>query len=179
MKRGFSPPVDFRPKRAKLSTAKPSPSKEGGVLRPEPAAAVLPISKNPKIPTAKRLIFDSSAPVDHLPSSLKMQMEQATIPRLDKALIQLPRFHSPFNDDVKLDSFLPADMTYAGKQRRGIHENFESCASMRDRVRRALNERFPLAAPIPLPEHIKKAAVFTLVEMKQLEVQRHWVIGVG
>ena len=106
-------------------------------------------------------------------------MGKATSPRLDRALIQLPRFHSSFNDDVKLESFLPADMTYAGKQRRGIHENFESCTSMQGHVRRALNERFPLAAPVPLPEHIKKADVFTLVEMKQLEFSLRWAIGFG
>ena len=149
------------------------------MVRSEPATAVLPISKTPKMPTAKRLIFDSSAPAAHLPSIIKRQMEQATIPRLDRALVQLPRLHSSFNDDVKLDSFLPADMTYAGKQRRGIRENFESCTSMQGHVRRALNERFPLAAPIPLPEHIKKAAVFTWAEMKQREVQWSWVIGVS
>ena len=97
-------------------------------------------------------------------------MQQAEIPRLGRRLIQLPRMRSSYNDDVKLDAFAPADMTYAGKQRRGIRENFESCSSMRDRVLRALDERFPLGAPMPLPEHIKKAAVFTWVEMKQLEL---------
>ena len=106
-------------------------------------------------------------------------MERAAIPRLDSALIRLPRVHSSFNGDVKLDSFRPADMTYAGKQRRGIHESFESCTSMRGHVLRALDGRFPLAAPIPLPEHIKKAAVFTSVERKQIEFQLCWVIGFG
>ena len=39
---------------------------------------------------------------------------------------------------------------------------------MQDHVLRALDERSPLAAPIPLPEHIRKAAVFTWVELAQL-----------
>ena len=90
-------------------------------------------------------------------------MDQAQIPRFNRELVQLPRVHSSYNDDVKLDSYQPADMSYAGKQRRGIRENLESCTPMRDHVSRALGERFPLASPIPLPEHIKKAAVFTFV----------------
>ena len=123
------------------------------------------------MPTAKRLISDPSAIAAHLPYIPKRQMGKATSPRLDRALIQLPRFHSPFNDDFKLDSFLLADMTYAGKQRKGVRWNFEPCTSMQDHVRRALNERFQMASRIPLPERIEKAAVFTLVEMKQLESQ--------
>ena len=89
-----------------------------------------------------------------LSPDLGKQMKQAKIHRLDRRLIQIPLVHSSHNDDVKRDAFAPADMTYAGKQRRGIRENFESCASSRDHVRRSMNERFPLAAPIPLPEHI-------------------------
>ena len=113
--------------------------------------------------TDKPLIFNSPMTDVRLSSNFKRQMGQAQIPRLDRALIQLPRVHSPYNDDVKLDSYQPADMSYADKQRRGIHENLESCTSMRDHVSRALDERFPLASPTPLPEHIKKAAVFTFV----------------
>ena len=97
-------------------------------------------------------------------------MKQAATPRLDRRIIQLPRAHSSYNDDVKLDAFPTADMTRAGNQRRGIHENFESRTSMRGHVLRALDERSPLAAPIPLPEHIRKASVFTLAEVKQLEL---------
>ena len=87
-------------------------------------------------------------------------MDQARIPSFDRESAHLPRAHSSFNGDVKLGAFQPADMTYDGK-RKGIRENFESCASMQDHVLRALDERFPLAAPTPLPEHIRKAAVFT------------------
>ena len=89
-------------------------------------------------------------------------MKQAEIHRLDRRLIQMPRPHSPYNDDVKLEVPPPSDMTYAGKHRLGIHENFESCSSMRDHVRRAPDGRFPIAAPIPLPDHIKNAAIFTV-----------------
>ena len=99
-------------------------------------------------------------------------MVRAKIPVFDRELVQLPRRHSSYNDDVKLDAFQAADMTYAGKQRKVIHENFESCTFMQDHVLRALAERFPLAAPIPLPEHIEKAAIFASVEMKQLEFRR-------
>ena len=126
----------------------------------------------------KTLIFNSKTPPVHLSSIFKKQMGQAQIPPFDREIPQLPRVRSSFNDDVKLDAFQPADMTYAGKQRKGIRENFESFTSMQDHVRRALGERFPLAAPIPPPEHIKKEAVFTLVEMKQPASQLHWVIGV-
>ena len=100
-------------------------------------------------------------PAAHLSSFMKKQMDQARIPQLRRNLAQLHRAHSPFNDGVELDAFQPSDMTYAGKQRKGTHGNFESCASMQDRVRRALGERFRLASPDPLPEHIKKASVST------------------
>ena len=88
-------------------------------------------------------------------------MKRAEIPRFDREIAQLPGATSSFNDNVKLDAFLPSDMTYADKQRRGIHENSTSCESMRDHVRLALGEKFPLAAPIPLPGHIRDAALFT------------------
>ena len=87
-------------------------------------------------------------------------MKRAEIHRLDRRPIQLPREHSSYNDDVKQGAFCPADMTYAGKQRMGVREISEPRSSTQDRVRRAPNERFPFDAPIPLPEHIKKAAVF-------------------
>ena len=88
-------------------------------------------------------------------------MKQAEIPRLYRGLVQLPRVHSSYNDDVKLAAFPPSDMTYADKQRRGIRENFESCTPIRDHVRRSLNGRFPLSSPIPMPGHIKEEAIFT------------------
>ena len=178
----FSPEVSLS-KRANLSTPAAVSSREGarrGVTSLEfsqpkrskqaVAAAVPLIYAASKPPEPNRLISNSDAAPTHLPPGFGKQMKQAEIPRLDRGIIQLPRVHSSYNDDVKLDAFFPADMTYAGRQRRGIHENFESCTSMRDHAIRALNERFPLAAPIPMPEHIKKAAVFTLVEMKQLEL---------
>ena len=96
-----------------------------------------------------------------MPLTFKKQMDQARIPRLGRELIQLPRVHSSYNDDVKMGAFQPADMTYAGKQRNGIRENFESCTSMHDHVRSAPDGRFPLAAPTPMPERVEKAAVFT------------------
>ena len=141
----------------KKRVASPLPQLEVKKLKPN-AAQLVPteLAKQPPI-------FDSKKPPVHLSSNLKKQMDQARIPSFVRESAQLPRVHSSFNDDVKLDASQPADMTYVGKQRKGIHENFVSCTSMQDHVLRALDERFPLAAPIPLPEHIKKAAVFTFV----------------
>ena len=81
-------------------------------------------------------------------------MGQAQIPRFDRAIAHLPRVHSSPNGDVLMGAFLPSDMTYAGKQRKAIRENFEHFASMQDRVRRAIDERSPLASPTPLPGSI-------------------------
>lgn len=75
--------------------------------------------------------------------------------------MQLHCEHSSPNDDVKLDAFSPPDMTYAGNQIRGIRGEFDSCASTQVHARRALIDPFPLAAPNPLPEHIRKASVLT------------------
>ena len=87
-------------------------------------------------------------------------MDCARIPRFDRELAQLPRAHSPYNGDVKMDAFQPADMTYAGNQRKGIRENLEPCNSTQDHVLRALEGRFPLEEPTPLPDHIKKRQLF-------------------
>ena len=144
VKRLFSPSGVSLPKRAKVVVA---------------AAAPIQELDAPKV-------FNTASA--RLSPEFGKQMKQAEIPRLDRRLIQMPRVHSSYNDDVKMDAFFPSDMTYADKQRRGIHENFESCTSMREHGHRALNGRFPLAAPIPPPAHIKKAAAFTLAGAKHL-----------
>ena len=126
------------------------------------AAAIPPQGPDaPKTQNLKRPINAPNADPTQLSPEFGKQMKQAGIPRLRRRLIQLPREHSSYNDDVEMDAFCPFDMTYSGKQRRGIREHFGPCNSMQDHAHRALKGRFSRAAPIPMPEHIKMASVLT------------------
>lgn len=65
-----------------------------------------------------------------------------------------------FNDDVTLESYNPAELSYADKQRKGIHEAFDTCTDMQEHVRKAVSQPFPLASETPLPTETSKAAAF-------------------
>ena len=88
-------------------------------------------------------------------------VKNAEIRPFGRKLVQLPTPRRSFNDDVHVEAYAPAALTYAGKQRKGIHENFESCTSMEDHVHRALGEQFPLSVDTPLPQDTRAAALFS------------------
>ena len=73
-------------------------------------------------------------------------------------------FHRPkkqgFSDDVRLEAYEPASLSFADKQRKGIHEAFDGCSSMEDHIRRAASQPFPLASETPIPEETRTAAKF-------------------
>ena len=64
--------------------------------------------------------------------------------------LRLPR-KGGFNDDVKLEAYQPASLSFAGKQRKCIREAFGGCSSFTDHVGRAMKHPFPLASEIPIP----------------------------
>ena len=73
-------------------------------------------------------------------------------------------FHRPrkqcFNDDVCLEAYVPAALSFADKQRKGIREAFEGCSSMEEHIERAVKQPFPLASETPIPRETRKAAQF-------------------
>lgn len=96
-----------------------------------------------------------------LPERVADFMSKAAIGAFDRQNVQLPRQHRSYNDDVRVEAYEPPAMAYADKQRRGIHENLESCESTREHVSRALREPFPLSVETPLPQDTLDAAVFS------------------
>ena len=74
-------------------------------------------------------------------------------------------FHRPrkqcFNDDVCLEAYLPAALPFADKQRKGIHEAFDGCSSMKEHIKRAVKQPFPMASETPIPgEHGKMRSLW-------------------
>ena len=55
---------------------------------------------------------------------------------------------------------MPADLFYAGEQRKGIREIPDHCSSFSEHVRTALRGMFPLSFETPLPREVKGAALF-------------------
>ena len=93
--------------------------------------------------------------------------------------VQFPAKHLSSNDDAFLEPYRPSQITYAGKQRRAIHENFETCSSAREHIERATREDFPSEADIPLKEDTREAAYFArdtgpvvLQEFRLLQLKR-------
>ena len=52
---------------------------------------------------------------------------------------------------MKLEAYLPAHLTVAGNQRKGIHEPLDDCVHFDEQIRRALREGSPLASKTPIP----------------------------
>ena len=71
--------------------------------------------------------------------------------------LRLPR-KGGFNDDVKLEAYQPAALSFADKQRKGIRAVFGGCSSFTDHVRREMKQPFPIASEIPIPVDTARAA---------------------
>ena len=94
------------------------------------------------------------------PSQAQEFMQDAVIPSFQPNRVIFPAQVRDFNDDIKLDPYMPADLSFAGKQRKGIHEVFENCPSFSEHIRTALRGQFPLSFKTPLPREVMKAALF-------------------
>ena len=66
---------------------------------------------------------------------------------------------SSYNDLLKIETYTAADLSFADRQRRGIHQLLEDSPSLEAHVARAMKQTFPLAAETPLPAITKKAAL--------------------
>ena len=86
-------------------------------------------------------------------------MRKAEIRAFGRKYAHPPAQRRSYNDDVRVEAYKPAELTYAGKQRREIRENFVSLSSTEDHVHRALREQFPLSVGTPLPHDTKDDAV--------------------
>ena len=64
------------------------------------------------------------------------------------------------NDDLKLTSYRPSRLVWAGEQRRGVNLTIEDATSPENHVDRAMGLEFFLAADIPLPSEIPPALEF-------------------
>ena len=125
-------------------------------------------------PAPKGLTDPSMAEIDVCPPSARMTgtVPPGPVPRLFEtatARMKFPAewkgpFHRPrkqrFNDDVRLEAYMPDALSFADKQRRGIREAFDGCSSMKGHVKRAVKQPFPLASEIPIPKETMKAAQF-------------------
>lgn len=56
----------------------------------------------------------------------------------------------PFNDDVHIESYRAAPLTFSHMQRKGVREDFDGCSGRGDRIRRAIRGISPLAQETPL-----------------------------
>ena len=129
-------------------------------------AMAAPVAKRPKLdaPPAKLepMLPTAVEPATKgLPPSAVKFMAKASIENFDRQHVQLPMRHWSYNDDVEVEAYRPPGLAYAGKLRRGIRENLESCASMREHVSRALREPFPLSVETPMPKDTLGAAIFS------------------
>ena len=130
-----------------------------GVAKSDVAPDVNPPRKPPRVvsphrssslarPTPKRASGPSSR------STVSFQTD------FDRSFFSLPRGHPSFNDDIHLECFRPPVLTFAGHQRKGIHEPLDSCRSFEDHVKSALKEDFPLSRSTPLPKNLRECSHF-------------------
>ena len=95
-------------------------------------------------------------PLKRLPASVTQPM---LFPTTLTTRVRKPQ-KGCFNDDVKLEHYQPAALSFADKQRRGIHESFDGCADMHEHIRRAMKQPSPMAYETPLPDETSRAAEF-------------------
>ena len=79
---------------------------------------------------------------------------------LGEPFFAMPRKRRRYNDDVAIDHYKPDVIRFAGVRRSGTHETLSGFRDYEDRVRQALNGRFPLSHVAPLPPGTRGAAVF-------------------
>ena len=80
-------------------------------------------------------------------------MSQAEILPFRPDWVSLPRsaHFSVYNDDITAEPYLPAPLSYAGTQRRGIHELLDSRSSFSEHIREAPIGDFPHCGGNPSP----------------------------
>ena len=114
----------------------------------EPVSVVQPPAAVLQLPGGTRTTGTSSAP------PVSKQFETATTRMRFSAEWKGP-FHRPrkqnFNDDVRLEAYEPAALSFADKQRRGIREAFDGCSSNEDHIKRAAKQPFPMDSENPDP----------------------------
>ena len=94
-------------------------------------------------------------------------------PEFDRANFSLPRRTATFNDDVRIEAYLPAHLTNAGRRRKGIHELLDDCRSFGEHIRRAIRETFPFSTATPLPAETVASAHFAR-DMPADKLVRFW-----
>ena len=84
---------------------------------------------------------------------------KACIPSLSKEFTALPVERDSFNDILIIDSFKAADLTFADRQRKGIHTLLEDAPSIKAHIAAAMRQEFPLAMDAPLPPSLQRTAL--------------------
>ena len=143
------PPAEGSPRAGgNRTTVTPAPSQTAGIRTTDISASIQAEGSRATV---------TSAP------SVANKFETVTAPMKFPVMWKGP-FHRPkkqgFNDDVCLETYEPATLSFADKQRKGIHEAFDGCSSMKDHIRRAASQPFPLASETPIPEETRTAAKF-------------------
>lgn len=103
---------------------------------------------------------------------MKEVMSHAALRPFNRKWGKLPGSGRKFNDDAHAEAYRPSDMTYDGKQRKGIRANLEARSSMRGHVSRAVRERVPLSADTPI--HRDTMASAFVRDCRPERVKGHW-----
>ena len=180
-------PTVRRAKRA-FTQRRERPNRIAAAGRPRglhPATAV-PVEKRPKhdAPAIKKEpthTTDAGPSGKGLPPSAAKVMAEASIGDFGRQKVQLPTQHRSYNDDVEVGGYKPPVSAYACEQRRGIRGNFESRASMRERVSSALRGPFPMSAETPMPRGTLGADIYSRDcppgQIRSFRASRLWGLG--
>ena len=83
---------------------------------------------------------------------------KACITRFSPAFSGKPATRKSFNDLLAIDSYEVAELSFADRQRKGIHSLLTDAPSFEAHIHAAMRQVFPLSADTPLPPPLKRAA---------------------
>ena len=93
--------------------------------------------------------------------------ERAAIPAFSSEQCGPVADRARCNDNVHLESYVPAQFTFPDKQRREMHDACGGCSSRDGHARRALGGSFPLAQETPLAiRNERRISIGTVLRVK-------------
>ena len=95
-----------------------------------------------------------------MPEKTREFTRKATIPTFRQDWIKFPANVKDYNDEMKLAAYMPADLSFDGKHRKGVHEISDSCSRFPEHIRTAIRGKFPLSYETPPPREANDASVF-------------------
>ena len=78
------------------------------------------------------------------------------------------------NDSIHIEGYTPSPSTYAGSQRRGIHQSIVNIASITNHIDQACRMHSRFSEPTPLPKDVRDSINFLHNNNEEEDISKFW-----